>query len=145
MKDSATPGTENLQWRCVCKTDKCPGRVYTLGDSTVGTPRPHCHPSNFTECEVKMIYAHAKELRVTSTAPPSQILTAVKRGASEAALLHLPKAESFKRSINRTKANGCYFHFCQAILRWVRENGLKKAYDAGTFDAATRTYTPSPV
>ena len=27
----------------------------------------------------------------------------------------------------------------------MRENGLKKAYDAGTFDAATRTYTPSPV
>ena len=26
--------------------------------------------------------------------------------------------------------DGCYFHFCQAILRWVRENGLKKAYDA---------------
>jgi hypothetical protein len=91
-------------WRCVRKTDKCPGRVYTLGDSTVGTPRPHCHPSNFTECEVNMIYAHAKELRVTSTAPPSQILTAVKRGASEAALLHLPKAESFKRNLNLAKA-----------------------------------------
>ena len=39
-----------------------------------------------------------------------------------------------------------YFHFCQTILRWVRENGLKTAYEAGTFDAATRTYTPtSPV
>ena len=88
-------------WRCVHKKDKCPGRVYTLGDSAVGTPKPHCHPSNFTECEVKEIYA--KVLRVTTTAPPSQILTAVKRGASEAAILNIPKNDSFKRALNKYK------------------------------------------
>ena len=41
--------------------------------------------------------------------------------------------------------DGCFFHFCQAVLRWVRENGLKKAYDEGTYDPLTKTWTPGPV
>ena len=28
--------------------------------------------------------------------------------------------------------DGCLFHFCQAILKWVRKNGLKNAYEEGS-------------
>ena len=41
-KDGKTAVNGRQAWRCVRKNDKYPDRVYTLGDSTVGTPRPHC-------------------------------------------------------------------------------------------------------
>ena len=242
---------------------------------------------------MKTIYSRAKDLRICSNNPPAQILNSVKQGASEAALLHLPKPSSFKRALNKAKkienptptapgtladlqldpsaieslngesmlvydnegterrvvilatetnllllqrspswyvdatfrvcpqlfyqllvihaeipnhqggapwvfpcvymlltskdtdiylegftflkslydfapqtimvdfemalrnslsqvfpsavVDGCYFHFCQAVLRWVRENGLKKSYDDGINNPLTNSWTPGPV
>ena len=103
-KDGKPTIDSRQAWRCVLRKDKCPGRVYTLGDSVCDSPRPHCHPANFLDCEVKAIYSNAKDLKISSNNPPSQILNAVKCGASEATLLHLPKPASFKRALNKTKA-----------------------------------------
>lgn len=41
--------------------------------------------------------------------------------------------------------DGCHFHFCQAVLRWVREHGLKRAYERGTKDPVTGKYEMSQV
>ena len=103
-KDGKPTISGRQSWRCVLKKYKCPGRLYTLGDSICDTPRPHSHPANFIDAEVKTIYSRAKDLRISSNNPPALILNAVKRGASDAALLHLPKPTSFKRALNKTKA-----------------------------------------
>lgn len=41
--------------------------------------------------------------------------------------------------------DGCFFHLCQAILRWVTKNGLKKTYEQGVRDPETGRYQPGPV
>ena len=52
---------------------------------------------------VKVIYSCTKDPKISTNKPPAQILNAVNRGASEAALLHLPKPTSFKRALNKAK------------------------------------------
>ena len=41
--------------------------------------------------------------------------------------------------------DGCYFHFWLVVLRWLRENGLKKSYDDGINNPLTNSWTPGPV
>ena len=92
-------------WRCVKRSIKCPGRIYTLvtTNAMVGEVREHNHPANFIDCEVKEIYCRAKDMRTATVTPPSVILSSVKRAASSAALLHLPQSDNFKRVLNRTR------------------------------------------
>ena len=73
-KDGKPTKDGRQAWRCVLRKYKCPGRLYTTGDSVCDSPKPHIHPANFTNCEVKTIYSRAKDLRICSNNPPAQIL-----------------------------------------------------------------------
>ena len=101
-----TPTTDGRQaWRCVKRSIKCPGRLHTLvsTNAVVSEVQDHFHPANFIDSEVRHIYSRAKDITTTSVTPPSVISSGVKRGASSAALLHLPQSENVKRTLNRVR------------------------------------------
>ena len=41
--------------------------------------------------------------------------------------------------------DGCAFHFAQAVIRWLNENGLKNVYNHCSRDQQTNNITPGPV
>ena len=78
-------------WRCVKKKDRCTGRIYTRGDIFIIESKPHVHDPDFTDCEVKELLSESKDVAATTSTRPSEILSSLKRNASEAAQIHLPR------------------------------------------------------
>ena len=66
---------------------------------------------------------------------PDVIMTDFERGLRNSLSSAFPSAT----------IDGCLFHFCQATLKWVRKNGLKKANEEGKRDPVTERYSPSQV
>ena len=64
---------------------------------------------------------------------PDVIMTDFERGLRNSLSSAFPSAT----------VDDCLFHVCQVILKWVRKNGLKKAYEEGERDPVTGRYSPS--
>ena len=90
-------------WRCVQKKNRCKGRLYTRGGEIVGTPLPHNHEPDFGDSEAAEIISTAKHLAITTSTQPAKIMKSVKRNATNAALLRLPKPETLRRALNKAK------------------------------------------
>ena len=94
-------------WRCVLKNQKCPARIYTIGDTLFRQTKTHCHLSNFIDTEVREIISEAKDLAVSTKTRPTDILSNFKT-VSSAVQLHLPDSNTWKSSLHycrRTENN----------------------------------------
>ena len=86
-------------WRCVLKNQKCPARIYTIGDTLFRQTKTHCHLSNFIDTEVREIISEAKDLAVSIKTRPTDILSNFKT-VSSAVKLHLPDSNTWKSSLH---------------------------------------------
>ena len=52
---------------------------------------------------------------------------------------------ALSQSFPSASVDGCAFHFAQAVIRWLNENGLKSASNHCSRDQQTNNITPAPV
>ena len=98
------PLTDGRQaWRCVKRSCRCPGRLYTLNDSFHSLGKPRIHPADAADSNAAEARSKIKEMASTNTTSNHRIYCAVTGPLPADTLALLSSADTLKKSAQRAR------------------------------------------
>ena len=90
-------------WRCVKRSCKCPGRLYTLNEALHSLGKPHNHPPDAADSNAADARSKIKEMASTTTTSNHRIYCAVTGTLPADALALLSSEDTLKKSAQRAR------------------------------------------
>ncbi|CAF4150368.1 unnamed protein product, partial [Rotaria sordida] len=134
--------TEILWKRKYSRKYACHGRLHTkLNYEFIKTVGEHENHTGNSRCEAtRKYYEKLKQESEQNQTNPHNILTQINIGVPDElvpawqpqqVMMDFEKAtiNVFSRTFPAVELSGCYFHFCQNVLRFLQTNGFKQMYE----------------